>query len=149
MNESLFSTPDTKMKLSIVTVLATIGSAAAFAPASTTPTSTALNAEMSRNAFIGAAAAAVFGVPAIASAGTMDQENVSDPTEQWETGKPTPAAEKLRVGRYTSARTQMTSNFAPQKRLTLERKSPVTRLDINAPNFTAYKTSFPGLYKTP
>ena len=40
------------------------------------------------------------------------------------------------------------SNYAPIKRLTLERKSPVTRLDINAPDFTAYKKSYPGLYKT-
>lgn len=137
------------MKLSIFTTLATIGSVAAFAPASSAPRTTALNAEMSRNAFIGAAAAAILGVPAIASAGTMDQENVNDPTEVWETGKPSEAAAKARVGRYTNARTQMNSNFAPQKRLTLERKSPVTRLDINAPNFDAYKTSFPGLYKKP
>jgi hypothetical protein len=136
------------MKLSIVTILATIRSAAAFAPASTAPRTTSLNAEpMSRFAFIGAAAAAVLAVPAIASAGTMDQENVNDPTEVWETGKPSEAASKARVGRYTNARTQMNSNFAPIKRLTLERKSPVTRLDINAPNFTAYKQSFPGLYK--
>lgn len=137
------------MKLSIVATLITIGSATAFAPAANAPRTTALNAEMSRNAFIGAAAAAVFGVPAIASAGTMDQENVSDPTEVWETGKPSAAAEKARIGRYTNARTQLNSNFAPQKRLTLERKSPVTRLDINAPNFTAYKQTFPGLYKKP
>jgi len=32
--------------------------------------------------------------------------------------------------------------------LTLERKSPVTRLDINSPGFGAYKSTFPGLYKT-
>jgi len=86
-------------------------------------------------------------VPVIANAGTMDQELVKDPTEVWETGAASKEASAARVGRYTQARTQMTSNFAPQKRLTLERKSPVTRLDINAPNFTAYKTSFPGLYK--
>jgi hypothetical protein len=55
----------------------------------------------------------------------MDQENVNDPTEQWETGSPTAAAESARMGRYTNARTQMNSNFAPIKRLTLERKSPV------------------------
>ena len=41
----------------------------------------------------------------------------------------------------------MTSAFPPQKRLTLERKSPVTRLDINAPNFTAYKKTYPGLFR--
>jgi hypothetical protein len=50
---------------------------------------------------------------------------VSDPTEQWETGSPTPKAEAARMARYSNARTQMTSNFAPIKRLTLERKSPV------------------------
>ena len=140
-----------KMKLSTVTILAAIGSATAFAPATNAPRNTALNAEsQSRKAFLGAAAAAVFaGVPAIANAGTMDQELVKDPTEVWETGAPSDAAAKARVGRYTNARTQMNSNFAPQKRLTLERKSPVTRLDINAPNFTAYKKTFPGLYKTP
>lgn len=135
------------MKLSTVTILATIGSAAAFAPANNAPRTTALNAEaQSRQAFLASAAAALF-VPAVANAGTMDQELVTDPTEVWETGKPSAVAEKARVGRYTNARTQMNSNFAPQKRLTLERKSPVTRLDINAPNFEAYKQTFPGLYK--
>jgi hypothetical protein len=79
----------------------------------------------------------------------MDQELVTDPTEVWETGKPSKAVKDLRNSRYTNARTQMNSNFAPQKRLTLERKSPVTRLDINGPDFTAYKTSLPGLYKKP
>ena len=98
---------------------------------------------------LGAAAAALLGVPAIANAGTMDQELVTDPTEVWETGSPSAGAKDLRSARYTNARTQMTSNFAPQKRLTLERKSPVTRLDINAPNFEAYKKTFPGLYKKP
>mmetsp|Transcript_1105 Transcript_1105/g.1021 ORF Transcript_1105/g.1021 Transcript_1105/m.1021 type:complete len:138 (+) Transcript_1105:58-471(+) len=137
------------MKLSIFATLFTIGSAAAFAPSASTPaTFTALN--MDRRAMFGAAAAAVIAtVPAIANAGTMDQELVKDPTEVWETGSPNKAAEAARIGRYTNARTQNNSNFAPIKRLTLERKSPVTRLDINAPNFTAYKTSFPGLYKKP
>jgi len=65
-----------------------------------------------------------------------------------ETGAASSEAAKLRVGRYTNARTQMTSSFPPQKRLTLERKSPVTRLDINAPSFDAYKKTYPGLYKT-
>lgn len=65
-----------------------------------------------------------------------------------ETGAPSSEAAKLRVGRYTNARTQMTSSFPPQKRLTLERKSPVTRLDINSPSFDAYKKTYPGLYKT-
>jgi hypothetical protein len=55
----------------------------------------------------------------------MDQELVTDKTEQWETGSPNAEAEAALMARYTNARTQMTSNFAPQKRLTLERKSPV------------------------
>ena len=126
---------------------ALIGSAAAFAPAQQQASTTALNAEQSRKAFL-TTAAATFLAPAIALAGTMEQENVDDPTEQWETGSPTPAAAALRKARYTNARTQMTSNFAPQKRLTLERKSPVTRLDINYPDFGAYKKTLPGLYKT-
>jgi hypothetical protein len=64
----------------------------------------------------------------------MDQENVSTPTEVWETGKPSEAS-KERKARYENARNQMNSNFPPIKRLTLERKSPVTRLDLNAPYF--------------
>lgn len=134
------------MKLSIIATLIT--SVAAFAPVTQHKTSTALNAEQqSRKAFL-ASAAATFFMPAVAMAGTMAQENVSDPTEQWETGSPTAAAAAKRLERYTSARNQMNSNFAPQKRLTLERKSPVTRLDINFPDFGAYKKSLPGLYKT-
>uniref|UniRef100_A0A6V2N5W1 PS II complex 12 kDa extrinsic protein n=2 Tax=Ditylum brightwellii TaxID=49249 RepID=A0A6V2N5W1_9STRA len=136
------------MKLSVVAILSVLGVASAFAPANLSVKSTALNAEaeQSRKAFLGAAASALF-IPAVANAGTMAQENVFEPTERWESGKPTSDAEKLRVGRYTNARNQMNSNFAPQKRLTLERKSPVERLDINAPNFEAYKRTFPGLYK--
>ena len=65
----------------------------------------------------------------------------------WETGAPSAAARAARDARYANARTQMTSAFPPQKRLTLERKSPVTRLDINAPNFTAYKRTYPGLFR--
>lgn len=136
------------MKIAVAALL--VGSAAAFAPAQVAQTAaTALNAEAdSRRAFLGAAAMfAAAAVPAAANAGTMLQENVADPTEVWETGKPNDAAKAARIGRYTSARTQMTSSFPPQKRLTLERKSPVTRLDINAPNFEAYKRTFPGLYK--
>uniref|UniRef100_A0A7S2WR82 PS II complex 12 kDa extrinsic protein n=1 Tax=Eucampia antarctica TaxID=49252 RepID=A0A7S2WR82_9STRA len=138
------------MKLSIVAILATIGSTAAFAPSTTSSrASVQLDAEtQSRKAFLGVAAAAVFaGVPAIANAGTMVQENVSAPTEVWETGKPSAVAAKARVDRFANARTQMTSSFPPIKRTNLERKSPVTRLDINAPNFTKYKTDYPGLYK--
>eukprot|EP00592_Proboscia_alata_P005330 CAMPEP_0194369832 /NCGR_PEP_ID=MMETSP0174-20130528/18191_1 /TAXON_ID=216777 /ORGANISM="Proboscia alata, Strain PI-D3" /LENGTH=141 /DNA_ID=CAMNT_0039147019 /DNA_START=237 /DNA_END=662 /DNA_ORIENTATION=+ len=111
-----------------------------------------MNAEQqSRKAFFSAAGAAMLaGAVSVsnANAGTMGQENVKDVTEQWETGKPTKKAETARMARYTNARNQMTSSFPPQKRLTLERKSPVTRLDINAPDFTAYKNSYPGLFKT-
>ena len=66
---------------------------------------------------------------------------------RWETGSPSATAQAARVARYANARSQMTSSFPPIKRLTLERKSPVTRLDINAPNFTAYKKTYPGLFK--
>jgi hypothetical protein len=138
------------MKLPILALV--VGSAAAFAPAAPAQSSTTqLNMEVqsSRKAFV-SAAVATFGsflVAPAAYAGTMGQEYVSDPTEQWESGKPTPEAEAARVGRYKNARTQMTSSFPPIKRLTLERKSPVERLDISAPNFTAYKKSYPGLYK--
>ena len=66
----------------------------------------------------------------------------------WETGVPSAEARAARNARYANARTQMTSAFPPQKRLTLERKSPVTRLDINAPNFEAYKKTYPGLFKS-
>ena len=139
------------MKLSAVAIIATLGYASAFTANSSSSqrTSIIMNSEsQSRKAFLGAAASAIFaGIPAVATAGTMAQENVSDPTEQWETGSPTPEAKSARGARYTNARTQLTSNFAPQKRLTLERKSPVTRLDINAPSFEAYKKTFPGLYK--
>jgi hypothetical protein len=136
------------MKLSLVATIITLGSATAFAPSTSAPRTTALNAEsQSRKAFLGAAAAAFFAVPSIANAGSMDQELVTDPTEVWETGAPSEKVKALRNARYTNARTQMNSNFAPQKRLTLERKSPVTRLDINGPDFKAYKRTFPGLYK--
>ena len=67
--------------------------------------------------------------------------------ESWETGKPSVAGRAAREARYANARTQMTSSFPPIKSLSLERKSPVTRLDINAPNFTAYKRTYPGLFK--
>jgi hypothetical protein len=65
----------------------------------------------------------------------------------WETGSPSSDAKAARSARFSNARTQMTSSFPPIKRLTLERKSPVTRLDINAPGFEAYKRTYPGLYK--
>merc|ERR1719506_1296223 len=89
----------------------------------------------------------------------MDQYNDKTPTEFWTTGKPTTdkgkpnertikARSRDAENLWPNARTQNNSNYAPIKRLTLERKSPVTRLDINAPDFTAYKKSYPGLYKT-
>jgi hypothetical protein len=112
-------------------------------PASTSTTRVTLHAEaeQSRSAFLATAGAAVFGaavvLPGVAAA--MDQENVSTPTEVWETGKPSEAS-KERKARYENARTQMTSNFPPIKRLTLERKSPVTRLDLNAPYFDGTET---------
>lgn len=139
------------MKFSVVAILSTLAVASAFAPAPVQKQTVALNAEpTSRQAFLSAAALSVFGaavLPGAANAASMAQELVTDPTEQWETGSPTPAAAAARKERFSNARTQMTSNFAPIKRLTLERKSPVTRLDINAPNFEAYKQTFPGLYK--
>ncbi|GMI33372.1 hypothetical protein TrCOL_g786 [Triparma columacea] len=82
--------------------------------------------------------------PLVANA--MDQELILDPTEVWETGKPT-GGKAARDARYKNARNQLNSNFAPQKRLTLERKSPVTRLDLNGPNFTGYQGTYPGLFE--
>jgi len=103
---------------------------------------------LSRNAFFDSTAAAILaGFPSLANAATMGQETILDPTEKWETGSPTPEAAKKRSDRFKNARTQLNSNFAPQKRLTLERKSPVTRLDLNAPDFETYKKTFPGLFK--
>jgi hypothetical protein len=139
------------MKLSIFAILSALAVTSAFAPAqSMQKASVALNAEaeQSRMAFLSAAGVAAFGAfvaPGVAAA--MDQENVSSPTERWETGSPTKAAEDARMARYNNARTQNTSNFPPIKRLNLERKSPVTRLDINFPDFGAYKKSYPGLFK--
>lgn len=138
------------MKLSILAVLSALATASAFAPvANVQRSNVVLNAEpQSRKAFLSAAGLAAFGaIIAPGVAGAMDQDNVSDPTEQWETGSPTPAAAKARKARYENARTQMTSNYPPIKRLTLERKSPVTRLDINSPSFSAYKKNYPGLFR--
>ena len=135
------------MKLFLLTLLSAFAAVSAFAPATSgRTTSVAMNAEsMDRAAFLGVAAAAVFGAALPAQA--MDQTNVNEPTEVWETGTPDPKIESARMARYQNARTQMNSNFPPIKRLNLERKSPVTRLDINAPNFTAYKKTYPGLFK--
>jgi len=141
------------MKLLLIAVFGIIGSAVAFVPTSTMEHATvAMSAEVpsqSRKAFVGIVAASVFaGLPVVANAGTMSQELVTDKTEQWETGRPTADAKVARDARFKNARTQMNSNFAPIKRLTLERKSPVERLDINAPDFTMYKNTYPGLYKS-
>jgi len=93
------------------------------------------------------------------AAQAMDQYNDKTPTEFWTTGTPTtdkgkPNERTIKArsrdadNLWPNARTQNNSNYAPIKRLTLERKSPVTRLDINAPDFTAYKKSYPGLYNS-
>mmetsp|Transcript_26117 Transcript_26117/g.44413 ORF Transcript_26117/g.44413 Transcript_26117/m.44413 type:complete len:139 (-) Transcript_26117:297-713(-) len=135
------------MKLSAAIILAAVSSAAAFAPAVQGPQSTALNAQMNRKAFIAAAGASIFAAaPMAANAGSMAQELVKDPTEVWETGAPSAAARAARNARAGKARNQMNSSFPPIKRLTLERKSPVTRLDTNAPSFGAYKKTYPGLF---
>jgi len=137
------------MKLSILSAFSAIAAVSAFAPAPGAPRADmALNAELSRNEFLAAGGLAAFAaLVAPNAANAMAQENISDPTERWETGSPSAKAAAARADRFKNARTQMNSNFAPIKRLTLERKSPVERLDINAPNFVAYKQSFPGLFK--
>ena len=118
------------MKLSISIFLSMMASVVAFAPSTHHDRVTTSLHATDRKAFLSAAAAAtglaVLLVSGTSAAWAMDQENVDTPTEQWETGSPTPAAEKARTDRMTNQpRTQMTSNFAPIKRLTLERKSPV------------------------
>lgn len=140
------------MKFSGLVALATLATASAFAPAPSAPKTSAValnaEAEQSRKAFFSVAGAALFGASvAPGVAGAMDQVNIKTPTEQWEYGKPNSDIVKDRMGQYTNARTQNNSNFAPIKRLTLERKSPVTRLDLNAPYFEGYKKTYPGLYK--
>ena len=129
--------------------LAILAVAAAFAPMNSVQqkqSAVSLNAEsVDRKAFL-VGAVSFFGAAAAANA--MDQVNESTPTEVWETGKATVAVKKSRQDKFKNARTQLNSNFAPVKRLTLERKSPVTRLDLNAPYFEGYKQSFPGLYKS-
>jgi hypothetical protein len=133
------------MKIIVFVIVSVFASVSGFAPSALSPTArVALHAEaeQSRSTFLATAGAAVFGAaiafPGVAAA--MDQENVSTPTEVWETGKPSEAS-KERKARYENARTQMTSNFPPIKRLTVERKSPVTRLDLNAPYFDGMRHS--------
>lgn len=138
------------MKLATLVLLAALSCASAFAPATPAAKSShvVLNAEaeQSRKAFFSMAGMAALGTAAGVAgvAGAMDQELVSSPTEVWETGKPSSTDRKER---FANARTQLNSNFPPIKRLTLERKSPVTRLDLNAPYFTGYQKSYPGLFK--
>jgi hypothetical protein len=121
------------MKLSLIYALSFVAVAAGFAPTlSMHKESTVLRAEsspeQSRKAFLSAAALTVFGAAMAGPVMAMDQELVTDATEQWETGSPTPAAEAARMARYANARTQLTSNYPPIKRLTLERKSPVVSI---------------------
>ena len=105
------------MKLSLLVSLSLLAAVSAFMPAATQhKASVALNAEaeQSRKAFLSVAAASVFGVAATGlPVNAMDQENVSDPTEVWETGSPDPKAEAARMARYKNARNQMNSNFPP------------------------------------
>lgn len=105
------------MKLSLFTILSCLAAVSAFMPAATQRSaSVALNAEaeQSRKAFLSVAAASVFSVAATGlPVNAMDQDNVSDPTEVWETGSPSAKAEAARMARYTNARTQMNSNFPP------------------------------------
>lgn len=106
-----------KMKLSLLTILTSLAAVSAFMPAAPEhKASVALNAEaeQSRKAFLSATAASVFGVVAAGlPVNAMDQENVSDPTEVWETGSPSAKAEAARMARYKNARNQMNSNFPP------------------------------------
>lgn len=73
------------MKLTLGTIF--VASASAFAPLSTPRAyDTSLQAEpTSRQAFLAAARLAIMGT-AVPAAFAMDQENISAPTEQWETG---------------------------------------------------------------
>mmetsp|Transcript_52388 Transcript_52388/g.126792 ORF Transcript_52388/g.126792 Transcript_52388/m.126792 type:complete len:150 (-) Transcript_52388:123-572(-) len=137
------------MKFTALVFLAAVAGTSAFAPTASTSknSNVVLNAEaeQSRKAFLSAAGMALLGGATATVANAMDQENIDTPTEVWETGK---ASKTDRADRFSNARTQLNSNFPPIKRLTLERKSPVTRLDLNAPNFEGYQKSYPGLFKS-
>jgi hypothetical protein len=124
------------MKIIIALVMALVSVAAAFSPAASSRGSTvtlfAENPQQSRKAFVAAAAAALFTAGSVgSSAFAMDQELVTDPTEVWETGRPSADAEAARIARFAAARNQKSSNFAPIKRLTLERKSPVVSASLS------------------
>jgi hypothetical protein len=118
----------------IVMFMVTLGKVAqAFHLSPTDVSGTTLlfsEAPQSRKAFIATTAVTILLTNSVnpRSAFAMGQELITDPTEQWETGSPTPTAEAARVARMTTSRSQMSSNFAPQKRLTLERKSPAVRV---------------------
>ena len=137
------------MKFTAFVFLAALAGTSAFAPAASTNknSNVVLNAEaeQSRKAFLSAAGMALLGGATATVANAMDQENIDTPTEVWETGKP---SKTDRADRFSNARNQLNSNFPPIKRLTLERKSPVTRLDLNAPYFEGYQKSYPGLFKS-
>ncbi|GMH86852.1 hypothetical protein TrST_g12249 [Triparma strigata] len=126
------------MKLTLL-LLTLLASSSAFAPSFISRPSSSLS--LSRSDFLKSLGAAVVLTPTFVEA--MDQELVTSPTEQWETGKPSATN---RNERYANARNQLNSNFAPIKRLNLERKSPVTRLDLNSPGFSGYKKTYPGLF---
>ena len=137
------------MKFTAFVFLAAVAGTSAFAPAASSNknSNVVLNAEaeQSRKAFLSATGMALLGGATATVANAMDQENVDTPTEVWETGKP---SKTDRADRFSNARNQLNSNFPPIKRLTLERKSPVTRLDLNAPYFEGYQKSYPGLFKS-
>mmetsp|Transcript_27172 Transcript_27172/g.38936 ORF Transcript_27172/g.38936 Transcript_27172/m.38936 type:complete len:148 (+) Transcript_27172:160-603(+) len=137
------------MKLLLAFFASMAFGASAFAPLATNARQQhefVLQAESSsRKAFLSRAASVAVGAflaAPVANAGTMSQRLIEAPTEQWETGSASAEAAAARKARAAG------DGYVPIKRLNLERKSPITRLDINAPDFTAYKKSLPGLYKT-
>jgi len=148
------------MKFSLA--LTMVASATAFtAPSAVVRNGVALNAEQnqSRQEFFSSFTSVVAGAAFIGvtsnpdAANAMDQTNIKTPTTVWEFGKATSDKgvlkefNKDKANLFPNARTQMNSNFPPIKSLSLEKKSPVTRLDINAPNFNEYKKTYPGLFK--
>mmetsp|Transcript_7965 Transcript_7965/g.9090 ORF Transcript_7965/g.9090 Transcript_7965/m.9090 type:complete len:202 (+) Transcript_7965:51-656(+) len=151
------------MKFSLaLTTMTMVASATAFTPASTSSgirNGVTLNAEssqQSRQEFFSSFTSVVAGAALVgmsSPADAMDQTNIKTPTTVWEFGTATSdkGAKKSfgaedRTNLFPNARTQMNSNFPPIKSLSLEKKSPVTRLDINAPNFNEYKKTYPGLF---
>mmetsp|Transcript_20730 Transcript_20730/g.26829 ORF Transcript_20730/g.26829 Transcript_20730/m.26829 type:complete len:104 (-) Transcript_20730:45-356(-) len=63
---------------------------------------------------------------------------VTTPAFATYTGKPTEEAPK------TEAKAKWNTLY-PEKKLTLEKKSPVDRLDLAPPTFQTYKKTYPGL----